>query len=155
MMPCPACLRPLPAAALLLALAGPAVAAPTEALGRLFFTPERRAALERQRQMNIPETRQTVEGATLSVSGVVQRSSGRRTAWVNGTPQHDDSTASGVRVDIDRNDPARTRVSAGDEPPAQIKVGESINRTTRETTSGVGAGLIVTPSPAASRKKPQ
>lgn len=133
----------LPLLALAGALALPAGGAAGEELGRLFFTPERRAALERQRQLNLPETRQVVEGATLSVSGVVQRSSGRRTAWVNGNPQHDDSMATGVRVEIDARNPAQTRVSTGDEAPAQVKVGEAINRATRETSSGVGEGQIV------------
>jgi len=135
--------QPLLLAALAALLALPAGGAAAEGLGRLFFTPERRAALERQRQFNLPETRQVVEGETLSVSGVVQRSSGKRTAWVNGNPQHDDAPGSGVRVEVDAHNPAQTRVSAGDEAPAPIKVGEAINRATRETSSGVGEGRIV------------
>lgn len=116
--------------------------ASAEPLGRLFLTPERRAALERQRQLNIQETQQVIEGATLSVSGVVKRSSGKTTTWVNGTPQDDSSSATGVRVEIDRANPARTTVVAGEESPASLRVGESINRATRETTSGVGEGRI-------------
>ncbi len=127
------------AACALLVTTHPAAA---EELGRLFFTPERRAALERQRQFNIRETQQVVEGATLSVTGVVQRSSGKTTAWVNGAPQDDKNASTGVRVEIDRSNPARTTVVAGEESPASLKVGEAINRATRETTSGVGDGRI-------------
>ena len=128
-------------AACLVGLAA-ALPAGAEPLGRLFFTPERRAALERQRQLNIQETQQVIEGATLTVSGVVRRSSGRTTTWVNNTPQEPGNAASGVRVEVDRANPARATVVAGEESPASLKVGEAINRATRETGSGVGEGRI-------------
>lgn len=125
----------------LLAVAAAAPPAAAEELGRLFFTPERRAALDRQRQLNIREAQPVIEGATLSVSGVVQRSSGKTTAWVNNTPQ-DESSEGAVRVQVDRANPASATVAAGEESPARLKVGEAINRATRETTSGVGEGRI-------------
>ncbi len=131
-------------AAALLAVFLLLAAAPTsaETLGKLFLTPERRAALERQRQLNIQETRQVIEGATLTVSGVVKRSSGKTTTWVNDTPQNETNATTGVRVEVDRANPAKTTVVAGEESPASLKVGEAINRATRETTSGVGDGHI-------------
>lgn len=127
-------------AAILLLTAAPAAA---EELGRLFFTPERRAALERQRQFNIreAEARAVEVGATLSVSGVVQRSSGKTTTWINNAPQ-DEKESTGVRVEVDRANPGRTTVIAGEEEPARLNVGETINRSTRETTTGVGGGRI-------------
>lgn len=123
-------------------LLGASLPAPAEPLGRLFFTPERRAALERQRQLNIRETQQAIEGATLSVSGVVQRSSGKTTAWINGAPQNERDAGAGVHVEIDRANPSRATVIAGEESPASLRVGEAINRATRETTSGVDDGRI-------------
>lgn len=123
-------------------LLGASLPASAEPLGRLFFTPERRAALERQRQLNIRETQQAIEGATLSVSGVVQRSSGKTTTWINGAPQSERDAGAGVRVEIDRANPSRTTVITGEESPANLRVGEAINRATRETTSGVGDGRI-------------
>ncbi len=125
-----------------LCLIGANPACAQEQLGRLFFTPERRAALERQRQLNIQETQQVIEGASLTVSGVVQRSGGKTTAWVNGAPQDEKSAASGVSVDVDRANPTRARVTAGEETSATLKVGESINRASRETSSGIGEGRI-------------
>lgn len=132
-------------AAGLLALAGQAIpAAGAEPLGRLFLTPERRAALERQRQLNIQEVReQVIEGATLTVSGIVRRSSGRTTAWINDTPQDEGGAVSGVRVEIDRANPGRATLTAGEETPASLKVGETINRATRETSGGLRDGRIV------------
>lgn len=136
-------------AAALLLTAAPAAA---EELGKLFLTPERRAALERQRQLNIRESQPVIEGETLTVSGVVKRSSGKSTTWVNGTPQDDMNAATGVRVEIDRTNPAKTTVVAGEESPASLKVGEAINRATRETTSGVGDGRITVKRPGARAK---
>ena len=125
----------------LLTVAAAAPPAAAEELGRLFFTPERRTALDRQRQLNIREAQPVIEGATLSVSGVVQRSSGKTTTWVNNAPQ-DEKEGTGVRVEVDRANPGRTVVTAGEEEPTRLNVGETINRSTRETTTGVGAGRI-------------
>ncbi|CAG0931476.1 hypothetical protein RHDC3_01859 [Rhodocyclaceae bacterium] len=136
-----------PASVLLAALLLiPAAPVPAEELGRLFLTPERRAALERQRQLNIRETEaKVVEGDTLGVSGIVQRSSGRSTAWINNTPQ-DEKDETGVRIRIDRANPGQATVVAGEEQPASLKVGETVNRSTRETSSGIGEGRIVVKS---------
>lgn len=49
-------------------------------LGRLFFTPEQRSALEQQRRH--PAAAGEAKG--LSLDGQVLRSSGRNTLWVNG-----------------------------------------------------------------------
>ena len=54
-------------------------------LGRLFFTPEQRAVLERQRQRN-QNPALVEDGTPLTLNGRVTRSSGRNTAWINGTP---------------------------------------------------------------------
>ncbi len=144
-------------AAALLQAAVPTLAAEvsaTEPLGRLFFTTERRAALERQRLLNIQESQaQLVEGENLTINGVVQRSSGKRTTWINGSAQNDNNAATGVRVDVDKHNPGRATVTAGEEAPASLKVGEAINRTTREKSSGTGDAIIQVPG-AARRESP-
>ncbi|MDP2811424.1 MAG: hypothetical protein Q8O34_14870 [Rhodocyclaceae bacterium] len=136
---------------LLLMLTAFAESAAAEPLGRLFFTPERRAALERQRQLNIQEA-QTLEGATLTLDGVVVRSTGKRTVWINSRAQHDAAAPTGVTVNLSAREPGRATLSSGEETPAQLKVGESINRATRETASGVGDGRIDVNRPAPARK---
>lgn len=123
-----------------LALAATAVHA-AEPLGRLFFTPERRAVLERQRQSNIQET-QTLEGATMSLEGVVVRSGGKRTVWINGRPQNENEAATGVQAAVVPGEPGRARLVAGEETPADLRVGESINRATRELNNGIEGGRI-------------
>lgn len=53
-------------------------------LGRLFMTPESRATLERQRQLDTPTTHVSGGGR---LDGVVTRSAGKTTVWINGQPQ--------------------------------------------------------------------
>lgn len=136
---------------LLASLAGPA-AAQAEQPGRLFFTPEKRATLERQRQLNIQEA-QTLEGATMSLDGVVVRSSGKRTVWINSRAQHDQAAPAGVTADLAPRKPGQAVLKAGEEVPTQLKVGETINRATRETSGGLAQGQISVNRPAAPAKK--
>lgn len=112
-----------------------------ESLDRLFFTPEKRVQLERQRQYNIQEA-QSLEGATMRLDGVVVRSSGKRTVWVNSRAQHDKAAPAGVAVDVSRRDPGQAVLTAGEETPAPLKVGESINRATRDKMDALGGGRV-------------
>jgi hypothetical protein len=112
-----------------LAAAGSTWAAP---LGRLFMTPERRAIQEVQ----------TIEGSSVTLDGVVSRSSGRSTVWVNQRPQNENSIGTGVTAQVSPTNPSRVVVTPGEEAPASLKVGESINRGTREKTDALGDGRI-------------
>jgi hypothetical protein len=122
-------------------LAAATASAWADPLGRLFLSPERRAVLERQRQLNIQEV-QTIEGSTVTLDGVVTRSSGRTTVWVNQRPQNENALGTGITVDISRKDPGQVVLTPGDESPTSLKVGESINRGTREKTDALGDGRI-------------
>jgi hypothetical protein len=148
----------LPLPLLLLPLLGPTAAVgATETngatpLGRLFFTPEKRATLERQRQLNIQET-QTLEGASLSLDGIVVRSSGKRTVWINSRAQHDRAAPAGVTAELGSRQPGQAVLQAGEETPAKLMVGESINRATRESSGGLAQGQIsVHRAPPAAKK---
>ncbi|MBK8336203.1 MAG: hypothetical protein IPL03_06265 [Sterolibacteriaceae bacterium] len=121
------------------ALLAPAAAA-EEALGRLFFTPEKRAALERSRKLNLRQTQQ-IEGANLSLEGIVRRSDGNGTAWINGRPHNVSDPRHGVAIGL-RPDAAGATVSVGDEAPSRLRVGETVNRGTREKSEPVGSGSI-------------
>lgn len=127
----------------------PPPAAAEEPLGRLFFTPERRQAMDRQRQLNTPEKSDVEDSPTLTINGVVTRSSGKRTVWVNGVAQHDRETLDGVEVIPERHTPGRVRVRPDDAPEARAAVGDSINRGTGETTPLLGDGQIRVPRPPA------
>lgn len=123
-------------------LASPAAATePTSGLGRLFMTPAWRTHLERQRQLNLQETR-TLEGGAMRLDGIVVRSSGATTVWVNRQPQTGTTLDTGVTVSSAREQPERATLVTGTEPPAKLKVGETLNRATRETIDGLAGGEI-------------
>jgi antitoxin (DNA-binding transcriptional repressor) of toxin-antitoxin stability system len=132
----------------LTSLGGPATAYADDSapLGRLFFTPERRQALDRQRLSSIQETR-SLEGETLSLDGVVQRSSGKATVWINGQVQEvDDHAHTGVSVRLTPHNPGVAQIVPDEETPTRLKVGEEINRATGERNDRLGGGLVKTPN---------
>jgi hypothetical protein len=117
-------------------------------LGRLFFTPERRQTLDRQRQLNIQEKQEIPEDPTLTIDGVVTRSSGKRTAWVNGVAQYENEMPSGVKVTPGRKDPGKVVVQASESPAGNARVGGMVNRNTGEATDLLNGGRISTKSSA-------
>lgn len=125
----------------------PPTASAEETLGRLFFTPEKRAALERSRKLNMRQTQQ-IEGANLSLEGIVRRSDGNGTAWINGRPHNVSDPSHGVAIGL-QPDAAGATVSVADEAPSRLRVGETVNRGTREKTDALGDG------PVAAKPHPQ
>jgi hypothetical protein len=118
-----------------------AVEAASPGLGRLFLSPEWRTSLERQRQLNIQETR-SLEGENMRLDGVVVRSSGKTTVWVNNRPQTESANDTGVSANLSRQQPGRATLTTGVEAPADLKVGATLNRATRETSGGLADGEI-------------
>lgn len=112
-----------------------------EPLGRLFLTPERRATLERQRQLNI-QTAQTLEGAVMSLDGIVARSSGKTTVWINRRPQHENAVGTGVTAAVAPKTPSRAVLTPSDEAPTPLRVGEAINRGTQDRADGLKGGRV-------------
>lgn len=110
-------------------------------LGRLFLSPEWRVALERQRQLNQQQARK-IEGDAVRLDGVVTRSSGKSTVWINGKPQSESSSESGISAAVSPRQPGRAIVSAGAEPPVNLKVGVTLNQATGETSGGLANGEI-------------
>ncbi|WP_301102179.1 hypothetical protein [Propionivibrio sp.] len=121
-------------------------AEPPDDLGRLFFTPERRQNLDRQRQLNIQEKQEIPEDPTLTINGVVTRSSGKRTVWINGVAQNENEKQSGVVVTTSRKEPGRVVVQATDSPSGKARVGDTVNRNTGEATDLLNGGRISTKS---------
>lgn len=125
-----------------LALAAPAHAQPAPApvqatvqqakataplLGRLFMSPERRQLLDRQRLLDIRDAAGP-ETDKVELNGVVQRSSGRNSVWINQRMQ--DPDAGGVR--LQPGQPGSARIEMEQTPAVQLRVGESLNRSTQE-----------------------
>lgn len=129
-----------------MAVIAPALAADAPVLGRLFFTPERRATLERQRAFNIQEA-QILHGTTMSLDGVVVRSSGKATVWINRQAQHEGERArTGVSAVVSPKTPGSALLAPGEDTPTRLKVGEAVNRATGERDTRLGGGSVVTPA---------
>ena len=112
---------------------------------RLFFSAEKRATLDRQRTQNLQQIR-SLQGATLNLDGMVQRSSGKSTVWINGQPQNENEAArNGVNVFLSPKTPGKAQIAPGDESPTALKVGETINRATGERNNRLGNGVVITP----------
>ena len=129
----------LPYAFVLIATSLPA---PAQELGRLFFTPERREALDRQRQLKIPENPEVPDDPTLTINGVVTRSSGKRTVWINGVAQEDGRADNGLAVTPSQGNPGQVLVRPEDGPSARVGVGNTVNRNTGEAADLLGDGSI-------------
>ncbi len=117
-----------------------------EVLGRLFLTPAKRTQLEQQRAYNLEEQK-TLEGSTVRLDGVIVRSSGKKTVWINGHPQHDNSNELGVSAQVAPGNPGQVGISDGS-TSTRLRVGQQINRATREVQDGIDGGkLEVKPPP--------
>lgn len=114
-----------------------------EPLGRLFFSPEERATLDRQRQSHGKEIR-SLQAETLRLDGIVHRSSGKHTAWINGTAQTEtESAKSGVGVIINPSTPGKVKLRSGDDAGTSMKVGEAVDQSTGERDTRLGTGSVV------------
>jgi hypothetical protein len=75
-------------AALLILFAAQPAFAQEAVLGRLFFTPEQRTALDRERLLGISQRTSDAESqSSYTFNGVVRRSGGPSTHWINGEPR--------------------------------------------------------------------
>lgn len=123
----------LAAAVLALAL----VPAEAQELGRLFFTPEQRAALDARRKARVPDKpapTPVLTSPTTRVDGFVRRSDGKATVWVNGATL-DETGPSAPRIGAD----AHVSVPVGDSTArVRLKPGEVLDRGSGEVTDVLG-----------------
>lgn len=127
-------------------------------LGRLFFTPEQRAALDARRKARVPDkpaAAPVTETPISRVDGAVQRSGGKSTVWVNGETIPEGAQAEGARVTPRSPNPGRVSIPAGDGPQRyDLRVGESVDRGSGEKRDILGEGEIkIGPRRAAPAKK--
>jgi len=91
------------------ALAAAAISVPApaqERLGRLFFTPAQRASLDVARSQRAraalstekPEQEAAPVPQTITYSGVLRRSDGKTTVWINNQPVHDRESAGAAAI---------------------------------------------------------
>ncbi len=119
-------------------LASAAAVCEAQELGRLFFTPEQRSALDARRKARMPDkpAAATVASPTTRLDGYVKRSGGRSTVWVNG------ETADDARPPAGGSD-SRVGVPAGEgRARVELKPGETLDRGNGEVRDGIGGGEI-------------
>jgi len=113
-------------------------------LGRLFFTPEQRDALDARRRARIPDRPAAVAASpTTRIDGQVTRSGRNSTVWVNGQPYAEGEDAGGVRVYPGRADPGSVAVKVGESKRRiGLKVGETLDRGNGEVRDVIGDGEL-------------
>lgn len=110
----------------------------SQEVGRLFFTPEQRAALDARRKARVPDKPAAVVVAspTTKLDGYVKRSGGPSTVWVNGEPLPEgagEAPRIGARVSISIGEAGRR---------AALRPGETVDRGTGEVRDLIGDGEI-------------
>lgn len=105
---------------LFLAFHQAAATADGDAIGRLFFTPEQRLLLDRQRRLGISEE---IESAAIRLDGVAMRAGRKPTVWVNGRSL----------------DSGRDEMAASQTP---LRVGESLDPVTQQKMDVVPDGSV-------------
>ena len=134
-------------AAIAVLLAGllAAGSAGAQELGRLFFTPEQRAALDARRKARVPDkpaATPQAESPITRVNGAVQRSGGRSTVWVNGEAIQE-GTQTGAQIPPRATGSGRVSIPAGEGPQRyDLRVGESLDRGNGEVKDVIGEGEI-------------
>jgi hypothetical protein len=127
----------------LLALAAPCAA---QDLGRLFFTPEQRGALDARRKARVPDkpAAQAVVSPTTRLDGYVKRSGGPSTVFVNGEAVLEGSAEAPV-VDPERRG-GRVSIPVGEGGARrELRPGEVLDRGTGEVRDGIGGGQLRVP----------
>jgi len=107
-------------------------------LGRLFFTPEQRKALDARRKARVPDkpaAAAAVVSPTVRLDGYVKRSGARSTVWVNGEQVEDRPPSGGSDARV----PVTLGEGAG---KIGLKPGETLDRGNGEVRGGLGEGQI-------------
>lgn len=124
-------------------LLGPAAALAQQPLGRLFFTPEQRETLDARRRAGVQDRSAPLPiSPTTRLDGVVTRSHGKSTVWLDGNALPDGVRPEGVRV-LRSSDPTRVRVGVGEEGRlTSVRVGQQVDRTSGEIKDPIDPGGI-------------
>lgn len=123
-----------------------AAGAQAQELGRLFFTPDQRAALDARRKARVPDkpaAAAVAESPLTRVDGAVRRSGGKSTVWVNGETIPEGAQPGSAQVAPKASSPARVSIPAGEGAQRfDLRVGESLDRGSGEVRDVIGEGEI-------------
>ncbi|MGE0875450.1 MAG: hypothetical protein AB7O31_12345 [Burkholderiales bacterium] len=120
--------------------------AQAQELGRLFLTPDERAALDARRAAKLPDkpaAAAVVASPVTRIDGYVQRSGGPSTVWVNGEALTEGAAQSTVRIHPGSAGEASIAFPAEPEPrETRARVGQSVDTLTGEIRDPLGDGEI-------------
>jgi len=144
-------------AAVVLACQMSLAAAADQTLGRLFFTPEQRAQLDSARRNRAQ--RPVIEAAAdeappaarVTYSGMVKRSDGRSTIWINNRPVHERAPgeAGAPRARVDEEGAASITL-----PQQQRSIRLKVGQTAELASGHVAESYARRPAPAAVEPPP-
>ena len=126
-----------------------------EPLGRLFFTPEQRAALDARRRARVPDrpAAATVASPVTRIDGYVKRSRGPSTVWMNGESLSEGSPEA-PRIESPAHGEGAVSISVGEGGRrVRLKPGESLDRGNGEVKDLIGDGEIQV-RPSAKERQP-
>ena len=112
---------------------------PAQELGRLFFTPEQRQALDQRRRARVPDrpSAPLVVSPTTRLDGYVRRQGGKSTVWVNGEALPE------TAPEAPRIGSGRVTVNVGESGARTgLRPGEVLDRGTGEVRDVLGEGEI-------------
>ena len=117
--------------------------ATAQELGRLFFTPEQRDALDARRRARLPDRPNVVVASpTTRIDGYVKRSEGKSTVWVDGEALPDGTQPEGLRLRRG-DDPSRVTVILGEDGRRiDLRVGQTVDRASGEVKDVIGDGEV-------------
>lgn len=127
----------------LLLAAGAAQAA--DELGRLFFTPAQRSALDARRKARVPDrpTAAAVASPVTRVDGYVKRSQGPSTVWMNGESLSEGAPEAPRIEPPTRTSEGRVSITVGESGHrVRLKPGETLDRGSGEVKDVIGEGEI-------------
>ena len=112
-------------------------AAADDSLGRIFFTPAQRAALDAGKQIKQPKTAKRTPRvrvpASITLNGIVVRSDGERTVWINERVFQGNRNPSGLRVNPSARTPAVADIQIRDKRKSvKLSVGQTYRRSSGE-----------------------
>jgi hypothetical protein len=149
---------------LMLCLLVCAAGAPAAELGRLFFTPAQRAALDGARKQNIraevgndSEQPAAPVPQHVSVSGLVQRSDGKSTVWVNSRALTEQQQAGGGFIVTPDRKEQRVKLTVPESGRSvDLKVGQTVEVLSGTVAEGYSRGAPLKaadkPAPAPENK---
>ena len=144
--------------ALIILMAGVGTAAGAE-FGRMFFTPAQRAALDSFRKLNIESAAVSEDDRDkdlvvppptgpehMSVSGVIRRSDGKNTVWINNRAV-DAGQPGGVKVAPGKNDNRVNLTAPQSGRSFELKVGQTVEILSGTIEEGYARRAVPKPAP--------